>query len=119
VLPAAVLSLPLRVDRDGRLARGAPADELARLFRVMAATQASAWPHAPWFGLAEVFAAANVQLEDQQGIADALNRALAGLGVRWATVAYVHTVPAGYGERAFRVALQLEGGGVSHSDLSL
>ncbi|HEY0779399.1 MAG TPA: hypothetical protein VGD56_15640, partial [Gemmatirosa sp.] len=104
--PASMLALPLRVGADGRLARGAPVDELVRLFRVMAATSARAWPHAPWFGLAEVFAAANVELQDQQGLADALNRALAGLGVGWAHVAHVQSVPGGYGERAFRIALE-------------
>ena len=117
MLPPATLALPLRVGPDGRLARGAPADELARLFRVMVATSARAWPPAPGFGLAEVVAAAHPPLEDQQGIADALNAALRGLGVRWARVAYVHTVPAEYGERSFRVALELEGGGVAHAEL--
>ena len=117
MLPPATLALPFRVGADGRLARGAPADELARLFRVMVATSERAWPHAPWFGLAEVVAAANPQLEDQQGIADALNRALQGLGVRWARVAYVRSVPAEYGERSFTVALELEGGTVTHAEL--
>jgi hypothetical protein len=117
--PPAVLALPFRVERDGRLARSAPAEALVRLFRAMAATSARAWPHAPWFGLEEAFAAANPQLEDQQGLADALNRALAGLGVRWARVASVRTVPgAAYGERAFRVALEVEGAPVTHADLA-
>jgi hypothetical protein len=116
--PAAVLALPFRVDADGRLARSAPADALVRLFRAMAATTAGAWPHAPWFGLAEAFAAANPQLEDQQGLADALNRGLAGLGVGWARVASVRTVPSGYGERAFRIALEVEGGAVTHAELA-
>jgi hypothetical protein len=117
--PPAVLALPFRVGPDGRLARAAPAEALLSLFRAMAATSSRAWPHAPWFGLQEAFAAANVQLEDQQGIADALNRALAGLGVGWARVAFVHTVPgAAYGERAFRVALELEGA-AAYADLAL
>lgn len=118
--PPAVLSLPLRVAADGRLERTTPGDALMRLFRAMAATRARAWPHAPWFGLADVFAAANVQLHDQQGIADALNRALAELGVTWARVAYVHSVPAdAYGERTFRVALELADGQVVHDALAL
>lgn len=118
MLPASVIALPFRVGPDGRLARGEPAEEVVRLFRVMAATQRSAWAHAPWFGLQEAFAGANVQLEDQQGIADALNEALAGLGVRWARVAYVHSVPAEYGERSFHIALELEDGRVAHVDLA-
>lgn len=119
MLPPAVIALPLRVGSDGRLARGAPVDELVRLFRVIAATRPTAFPHAPWFGLADEFAGANVQLHDQQGLADALNRALAGLGVDWARVVYVHSVPTEYGERAFRVALEIEGEGtVRHADLS-
>lgn len=118
MLPAATIALPLRVGPDGRLARGDPAGELVRLFRVMVATSTRAWPHAPWFGLAEVFAGANIQLEDQQGLADALNRALAGLGVGWARVAYVRTVPgAAYGQRTFRIALEAEGRPVVHADL--
>lgn len=118
MLPATTIAIPLRVGPDGRLARGDPAGELVRLFRVMAATSTRGWPHAPWFGLAEAFAAANVELEDQQGLADALNRALAGLGVAWARVAYVSSVPAGYGERTFRIALELEGGEVRHTELA-
>ena len=118
MLPPAVIALPLRVGNDGRLARGEPVGELVRLFRAMAATRPSAFPHAPWFGLADEFAGANVELEDQQGIADALNRALAGLGVEWARVAYVRSVPADYGERTFRIALELEGGAVQHADLA-
>jgi hypothetical protein len=118
--PPAVVSLPLRVGPDGRLERASPAEALMRLFRAMAATSEHAWPHAPWFGLAEVFAAANPQLHDQQGIADALNRGLAGLGVRWARVAYVHAGPgAAYGERDFRIALELAGGQVVHDGLAV
>lgn len=117
--PPAVVSLPLRVGPDGRLERAAPAEALMRLFRAMAATSTNAWPHAPWFGLAEVFAAANPQLHDQQGIADALNQGLAGLGVGWARVVYVHSVAAPYGERGFQIALELAGGQVVHEALAV
>lgn len=109
MLPASLVALPLRVGPDGRL---------ARRFRVMVATSARAWPHAPWFDPTEVVAEANPQLEDWQGVADARNRALDGLGVQWATVPYVRSVPAPYGERTFRVALALEGGRVPHAALS-
>ena len=117
--PVTLVALPLRVSSDGRLARGDALGELVRLFRVMVATRPQAWPHAPWFGLADVFAAANVELEDQQGLADAFNRALAELGVGWARVAYVRTAPgAAYGERSFQLALEMDGK-VSHSALGL
>lgn len=120
MLPPSVIALPLRVGQDGRLARGEPVAELVRLFRVMAATRPNAFPHAPWFGLADEFAGANVELQDQQGLADALNRGLQGLGVGWARVAYVHSVPAGYGERSFRIALEVDGEeSVRHADLAV
>ncbi len=120
MLPPETIAIPLRVGADGRLARGEPVAELVRLFRAMAATRPNAFPHAPWFGLADEFAGANIELHDQQGIADALNRALAGLGVGWARVAYVHSVPAGYGERAFRIALEIDGDDVvRHADLAV
>lgn len=118
--PSAVLAIPLRVGPDGRLERTTPTDALMQLFRAMASTHPEAWPHARWFGLAEVFTKANVQLEDQQGIADALNHALAGLGVGWARVAHVQSVPAGgYGERSFRIALELAGGRIVHEPLDV
>lgn len=118
--PSAVVSIPLRVGPDGRLERAAPAEALMRLFRAMAATSPLAWPHAPWFGLADVFAGANVQLQDQQAVADALNLALRELGVRWARVASVQSAPgAAYGERAFVLALELAGGQVVHHGLAV
>lgn len=114
-VPSSVVALPLRVAADGRLERASPAESLMRLFRAMAATRPAAWPHAPWFGLADVFAAANPQLHDQQGIADALNQALDGLGVGWARVAHVHAGPgAEYGAKDFVIALELAGGQVVH-----
>lgn len=118
--PPAVVALPLRVGPDGRFARSEPREALTRLVRVMAATPARAWPHAPWFGLQEVFAAAPVHLTEQEGLADALNVAFAGLGVRWARVAYVHTLRAdAYGERTFRIGLEVEGGRVVHEELAV
>ena len=119
--PPALIALPLRVGPDGRLARADPWDALMRLVRAMAATSQSAWPHAPWFGLEETFAAANRQLEEHPEIADALNRALAGLGVRWTRVETVRCLPTapGSGERGFRVVLVDGGGRAVHADLAL
>ena len=118
------LSLPLRVMPDGQLDRAeSPVDSLVQLFRVMAATPAGSWPHARWFGLQEVFAKANPLLLDQQPIADALNRALAGLEVRWARVHSVTTArdrvqEHGTGERHFRIALLVDGR-LEHESLSV
>lgn len=114
------LSLPLRVEPDGRFARADAVDSLVQLFKVMAATPAGSWGHAPWFGLQEVFAAANPLLQDQQPLADALNAALRGLEVRWARVHSVTTAPAlSPGERNFRIALQLEDGRVEHMGMAV
>lgn len=119
------LSLPLRVMPDGQLARAEdPVESLVQLFRVMAATPAGSWPHARWFGLQEVFAKANPLLLDQQPIADALNKALAGLEVRWARVHSVTTarddraLDHGTGERHFRIALLVDGD-LKHQSLSV
>ena len=112
-----VIGLPLRVERDGRLGRSDPYEALVRLFRAMAATSRAAWPHAPWFGLAEALAETNVQLEDHPALADALNAALAGLGVTWARVDRVHTAPAAHGERAFHLVLVNAEGRAAHAAL--
>ncbi len=115
-----MLSLPLRVEPDGQLARADAVDSLVQLFKVMAATPAGSWGHARWFGLQEVFAAANPLLHDQQPLADALNAALRGLEVRWARVHSVTTAPERVqGERHFRIALLLEGGRMEHTRLAV
>ncbi len=115
-----LLTLPLRVDADGQLARTDARDALLRLFRALAATPAGSWPHAPWFGLQQLLAGANMHLEDQQPVADALNRALTELGVPWARVLAVSTAPqAAYGVRGFRIALAIEGWQTVHEELTL
>ncbi len=80
------LALPLRVGADGRLERTDPVNSLLAVIQAMAGSPAASWRHAPWFGLQEVFEGANLALEQQPGLADAINRALAGLGVTWARV---------------------------------
>jgi len=105
------VALPIRVDRNGQLARADAVDALLQVIRAMAGTTADVWPHAPWFGLYEQFAEANLGLEDQQGLADALNVALERLDISWATVHAVKTArQRGLGERRFEITLLVEGG---------
>jgi hypothetical protein len=100
------LALPLRITPDGRLARATGAESLLRLIQAMVGTTAGHWPHAQWFGLHEAFARVNPDVEDQAGLADGLNRALAELGVAWAHVERVRSVRgAAFGERRFDVTL--------------
>jgi hypothetical protein len=104
------IGLPLRVDRNGQLGRADAVDTLLQLVRAMAGTTADVWPHAPWFGLYEHFAGANLGLEDQQGLADALNLAFAKLGVDWARVHTVKTASRrALGERRFDITILVEG----------
>ena len=112
------LALPFSVDDKGRLARTDAVTSLLSVIRAMAAAPASSWAHAPWFGLQEAFAAANVQLRQQPALEDALNRALAGLGVDWARVAAVSTPELqAPGERRFELTLELAGGRAVHRSL--
>lgn len=112
------LALPFRVGRDGRLERTDRVTSLLSTVRAMAATPASAWPHAPWFGLYELFAAANLEREQQPALEDALNAAFRQLGVDWASVLSV-TAPRrrAPGERRFDLALSLADGGAVHRSL--
>lgn len=115
-----LVSLPLRVNADGQLKRADPREVLLRLFRALAATPAGSWKHAPWFGLQQAFAEANMLLEDQQGLADAMNRALEELGVTWARVLAVTTAPRqDYGGRSFHITLSVEGWQTMHEELAL
>ena len=88
------LALPLLVDRDTlRLVTNKdPVDSVTSAIRVMAQSPAATWAHAPWFGLQEAFAGVNPKLEDHPALADAVNRALAELDVRWIRVAEVKLV---------------------------
>lgn len=105
------VALPIRVDRNGQLARADAVDALLQVIRAMAGTTADVWPHAPWFGLYEQFAGANLGLEDQQGLADALNVALERLDITWAEVHAVKTArQRGLGERRFDITLLVEDG---------
>lgn len=111
-------SLPLRVGADGRLQLTDTVDPLLRLFGIMAATGARHWPHAPWFGLAELFAGANLAREDQYQIADALTLALRRLGVDAVTVESVRTAAGlGPGERRFDITIATADGRFRHATL--
>ena len=114
------IALPLRVTRDGQLDRGDATDQIIRLIQAMAATTPGNWPHAPWFGLHHLFGEANLALEEQQTIADAINLALAQLGVAWARVARVRTA-AGLmpSERRFDLTLLIDGEQAVHGSLTV
>ena len=105
------IGLPLRVTPDGQLERSDGAAAILRLIQAMVATTATSCPHARWFGLHERFLAINADVEDQAGLADALNEALVQLGVTWARVQHVRSVRGGaaYGERRFDISLLVGG----------
>ena len=104
------LSLPLRINRDGQLDRGESTEQIIHLIQAMVATTAHSWPHAPWFGLHELFLEANLALQEQQTLLEAVNTALTNLGVTWARVAHIKTSrDAAQGERRFAITLLVEG----------
>jgi hypothetical protein len=100
------LALPLRVTPAGQLERAEPADTLLALVRAMVAASRGSGTR---FGVHELFRSANPALHDQQGLADALNDGLDELGIGWARVASVHTVPAQPWERSYAVTLHIDG----------
>ena len=114
------IALPLRITRDGQFARGDATEQVIRLIQAMAGTTARSWPHAPWFGLHELFLEANLALQEQQSLADAINVALDQLGAGWARVAAVRS-PRGRtpGERRFEITLLVDGEQAVHGTVSL
>jgi hypothetical protein len=105
-----MLSLPLRITPEGQLERTDPVTSLLGMVQAMAATSRTAWPHAPWFGLQELFADASLEVQDHPRIVNAINASFAGLGVEWARVSAVRR-PATrvYGERNFDITLLIDG----------
>jgi hypothetical protein len=105
-----MLSLPLRITPEGQLERTDAVSSLLGTIQAMAATSRTAWPHAPWFGLQELFADASMDLQDHPRLATALNAAFAGLGLTWARVSSVRRpqlrMP---GERHFDITLMIDG----------
>ncbi|MEP7086121.1 MAG: hypothetical protein ABI884_02205 [Gemmatimonadota bacterium] len=107
---ARMLSLPLRITPEGQLERTDPLSSLLEMMRAMAATSRQAWPHAPWFGLQELFAEASPDVQEHPRLVLALNAAFAGLGINWARVSSVrkpHTRV--HGERNFDITLLIDG----------
>ena len=114
------VGLPLRITRDGQFERGDATEQVIRLIQAMAATTAGSWPHAPWFGLHELFVDANLGLQEQQAIADAINLALRQLGATWARVAAVRTArDRSYGERRFEITLIVDDDRAVHGTVNL
>ncbi len=105
-----MLSLPLRITPEGQLERTDPLSSLLEMVRAMAATSKQAWPHAPWFGLQELFADASTEVQEHPRLVLALNAAFAGLGVEWARVTSVRKPHARVpGERNFDITLLIDG----------
>jgi hypothetical protein len=102
------LALPLVVEASGQLRRESQADAIVRLIGVMANTHSGFWPHAPWFGLLELFEESKTQVDELPRIGDAINSALQQLGVPGLTVA-VHNAAGEYGARAFRITVREDG----------
>jgi hypothetical protein len=105
-----MLSLPLRVTSEGQLERTDPVTSLLGMVQAMAATSRQAWPHAPWFGLQELFADANADVQEHPRIVAALNAAFAGLGITWARVSSVRRPKTrDPNERNFEITLLIDG----------
>jgi hypothetical protein len=100
------LALPLRVNPDGKLERADAGDTLMAMIRAMVAASPASGTR---FGVHEAFRRANPELQDQQRLADALNEALAELGIEWARVLGVHTESSEQPwERRFGITLRID-----------
>ena len=105
-----MLSLPLRITPEGQFERTDPVTALLGMVQAMAATSRQAWPHAPWFGLQELFAEASPDVQDHPRLVAALNAAFAGLGITWARVSAVkRAMSRAREERNFDITLLIEG----------
>lgn len=113
------VALPLRITRNGQFERGEATDQVIRLIQAMAGTTAASWPHAPWFGLHELFLDANLALQEQQTLADAINLALKNLGASWVQVAAVRTPRGRPGERRFEITLLVDGDRAVHGAVNV
>lgn len=102
---ATVLAVPIALASSGQLQRADPADAIASLIGVMAATSERFWPHAPWFGLQEQFERARSDVQDHPRLADAINTALRELGTTDVRVVTVSNAPSAYGDRRFDITL--------------
>jgi len=100
------LALPVAIQPDGRFRRTDGVEAAMRLIGVMATTHQSFWPHAPWFGLLEMFAEANADVSELPRITDAINAALKELGAGEITVLTVKNARGVYGERCFEISMR-------------
>ena len=114
------VALPLRITSDGQLERGDDTDQVLRLIQAMASTTATQWAHAPWFGLYEHFVNANMALQEQPLLVDAINTALTNLGVDWARVRRIGTPggQSGQGDRRFDLTLVVDGDRTVHGTVT-
>jgi len=99
------LALPVSLAPDGSLQRAEQADAVAGLIGVMASTSQGFWPHAPWFGLLELFESARVDVQEHPRIADAINVALRELGTDGLLVTTVRNAAGAFGERHFDLVM--------------
>lgn len=101
-------ALPFRVTPEGKLEQQDGFDAVLELIRAMAGTTAATWPHAPWFGLLELFdEAARRDRQDQESLKDVINVALKQLGVvEWKVQAVVTGRVDGGGKRRFKLTLE-------------
>jgi hypothetical protein len=105
-----MLSLPLRITAEGQLERTDPVSSLLAMVQAMAATSRQAWPHAPWFGLQELFAEASPDVQEHPRLVSSLNAAFLGLGVDWARVSSVRRPQSRvHGERNFDITMLIDG----------
>lgn len=102
------LALPLVVDANGQFRRESQADSIVSLVGVMANTHSGFWPHAPWFGLLELFEESQMQVQELPRIGDAISNALVQLGVEGLSVT-VHNATGEYGSRAFKITIREDG----------
>lgn len=102
------LAFPFVISADGSCARTDLGDSVARLIGVMAATEAEFWPHAPWFGLRQVFESVQHGVRDVPAADDAITEALKQLGVTGVTVR-VEQVEGVYGTREFAIHVREDG----------
>jgi len=102
------LAFPFSVGADGSCRRSSLGDSVATLIGVMAATERGFWPHAPWFGLREVFESVEPGVRGVPGADDAIAGALEQLGITAVTVR-VEQVEGSYGVREFAIHVREEG----------
>lgn len=85
----------IQVTPAGRLEETDDLSAILGVLQVMIGTTSTHWPHAPWFGLYEAFAAAaKREKSDHEALKDAINLAWRELGVADFTVESVTTAEA-------------------------